>query len=189
MSCTGGPAQAEDGAVVAMKEYPEANYFLSISTVGDSIEPSLSELLPRAYLIEVNRLTTIVVVPWLPESPWPPSYPTSWDHWRDRDDAASFLFATNAISIAPTDGAARDQTVIFPEYPELAHTVFWRPRAEHEALVVDVERAYETPSPSRLRLLELSEGPLVELLRRDLARAALSTLERQILCLAPADSE
>jgi hypothetical protein len=166
-----------------MKEYPEPNYALSVSMIGEPDEPRLGELLPRAYLIGVNRVVRIAVVPWLPESPWPPRYPTSWDDWSDRDEAASFLFATNAISIAPTDGPARDQTVIFPEYPEMEHTVFWLPRAEHEALLVDVERAYETSWPSRLRLLELSDGPLVELLRRDLPRAALSAYDREILCL------
>jgi hypothetical protein len=166
-----------------MKEYPESNYELSVSMIGVPDEPRLGELLPRAYLIQVNLIVTIAVVPWLPESPWPPKFPTSWDDWSDRDEAAAYLFATNPISIAPTDGPARDQIVIFPEYPELAHTVFWLPRAEHEALLVDVERAYETPAPDRLRLLELSDGPLVEFLRRDLARAALSAYKREILCL------
>ena len=172
-----------------MREYPESNYWLSVSLIGDWSELRLGDLLPRAYLIVVNLVVRIAVVPWLPESPWPPRFPTSWDHWSDRDEAAAFLFATNEICIAPTDGAARDQTVIFPEYPETAHTVFWLPRAEHEALLVDVERAYETPTPSRLRLLELSDGPLVELLRRDLVRAALGDYERKILCLDPASGD
>ena len=189
MPRAGDPADIEDEAVVAMKEYPEPNYALSVSMIGVPDEPRLGELLPRAYLIEVNRVVRIAVVPWLPESPWPPKFPTDWDHWSDRDEAASFLFATNEISIAPTDGAARDQTVIFSEYPELEHTVFWLPRAEHEALLVDVERAYEAPWPSRLRLLELNDGPLVELLRRDLPEAALGDYERKILCLNPAGSD
>lgn len=69
--------------------------------------------------------------------------------------------------MAPTDGPAYDQTVIFPEYPDMANTVFWLPRADHEALLADVERAYRSPSPRDLRLLDLEQGPLVELLTRD----------------------
>ena len=189
MPRAGGIAQLEDEAVVTMKEYPEPNYALRVSTIGEEINLYLDELLPRAYLIGVNRVTTIAVMPWLPESPWPPQFPTSWDHWSNRDEATAFLFATHEISIAPTDGVARDQTVIYSEYPDVEHTVFWLPRAEHEALLVDVERVYEARTSSELRLFELSDGPLKKFLRRDLARAALGIYERKILCLDPVEGE
>ncbi|HWO23719.1 MAG TPA: hypothetical protein VNO30_33485 [Kofleriaceae bacterium] len=168
-----------------MREYPEANYFLSVSPVGESIDLQLGRLLPRSYLIVVNLVTKIAFVSWLPASPWPPPYPTSWDHWRDRDEAAWYLFATDAVTVAPTEEReARIQTVVFDEYPETAHTVFWRPRADYEALLADLERAYGTPDPSELRLDELAEGPLAEFLRHDLPHADLSAYERKILCLA-----
>ena len=185
----GSPTHTKDEAVVTMKEYPESNYELSVFTIRESSDLRLGELLPRAYLIQVNLIVTIVVMPGLPESPWPPKFPASWDDWSDRDEATTYLFATNPISIAPTDGPPRDQTVIFPESPEMAHTVFWLPRAKHEALLVDVERTHDTPAPHKLRLLELSDGPLVEFLRRDLPRAALSDYKREILCLDPTGSD
>jgi hypothetical protein len=172
--------------MATMNEYPETNYFLSVSTIGESIDSQLGQLLPRSYLIAVNLVTKIVIVSWLPASPWPPPYPTSWDQWRDRDEAAWYLFATNAVTVAPTEEhEARIQPEVFAEYPNTTHTVFWRPRADHEALLADIERAYDTPDPSELRLDELAPGPLVEFLRHELPRAALSAYERKILCLAP----
>jgi hypothetical protein len=171
-----------------MKEYPEANYFLSVSPIGESIDSQLGRLLPHSYLIAVNLVTRIVIVSWLPASPWPPPYPTDWNRWRDRDEAAWYLFATNAVAVAPTEEhEARIQRVVFDEYPDTSHTVFWRPRADYEALLEDVERAYhtETPDHSGLRLDELPAGPLVEFLKHELPRAALDAYERKILCLAP----
>ena len=169
-----------------MREYPEANYFLSVSPIGESIDLQLGRLLPRSYLIVVNLVTKIVFVSWLPASPWPPPYPTSWDQWRDRDAAAWYLFATDAVTVAPTEEhEARLQKVVFDEYPETAHTVFWHPRADYEALLADVERAYDTPDPSELRLDDLPPGPLVDFLRHELPRASLSAYERKILCLDP----
>ena len=171
-----------------MKEYPESNYFLSVSAIGDSSDPQLGRLLPRTYHIEVNLIVDIVIVPWLAASPWPPPYPTDWDHWKDRDEAAWYLFATRVVTVAPTEAReTRIQTVIFDEYPDMAHTVFWRPRADYEALLVDVERAYHTDTPDHgsLRLDELAPGPLVEFLTHDLPRASLSAYKREILCLDP----
>ncbi len=169
-----------------MKEQPESNYHLSLSTIDESIDPRLGKLLPRTYRIEVNRVVTLVLMPWAPASPWPPPFPADWDHWRDRDEAASYLFATNAASIAPTDGAeTRIQSVVFDEYPDLPHTMFWLPRAEHEALLMDVERAYNSPFPSKLRLNDLGAGPLAEFLGRELPKASLSPYDRRILCLDP----
>src|SRR5262245_39819330 len=145
-----------------MKEYPESNYFLKVSSSDAAIDPQLGRLLPRTHLIEVNLIVHIVIVPWLPASPWPPPYPTDWDHWRDRGEAPRYLFATETVTVAPTEEReARIQTVVFDEYPEMAHTVFWRPRADYEVLLADVERAYDTPNPSELRLDELTPGPLV----------------------------
>jgi hypothetical protein len=172
-----------------MKEYPESDYSLSVSELDESAEPELGKLLPRTYHIDVNRVIAIIIVPWLSASPWPPPYPTDWDHWRDRDEAAAYLFATHTVTVAPTDEhEPRIQTVIFDEYPDTAHTVFWLPRASHEALLVDIERAYNTSRPSELRLQELNESrPLPGFLRRELPRASLSAYERKILYLAPPD--
>jgi hypothetical protein len=174
---------------LTMKEYPESNYFLSVSALDESTEPELGQLLPRTYRIEVNRVIAIVIIPWLSASPWPPPYPTDWEHWRDRDEAAAYRFATHTVTVAPTDEPApRIQTVIFDEYPDAGHTVFWLPRASHEALLVDIERAYNTSRCSELRLQELDESrPLPGFLRRELPRASLSAYERKILCLPPAD--
>lgn len=169
-----------------MKEQPESNYHLSLSTIDESIDPRLGKLLPRTYRIEVNRVVTIVLLPLAPASPWPPPYPMDWDHWQDRDEAARYLFATNAVSIAPTDDPETQiQSVVFNEYPDLTHTMFWIPKAKHEALLLDVERAYNSPFPSKLRLDDLGAGPLAEFLGRELPRASLSTYDRRILCLSP----
>jgi hypothetical protein len=81
-----------------MKEHPESNYVLSVSSIEESIGLPLSLLLPRSYLIEINRVTSAVIVPWLPALPWPPRYPTDWDRWRDRDEAAVYLFATHTVT-------------------------------------------------------------------------------------------
>lgn len=48
-----------------MREYPEPNYFLSVSSVGEENNPCMDALLPRAYLIVVNLVVRIAVVPWL----------------------------------------------------------------------------------------------------------------------------
>jgi hypothetical protein len=169
-----------------MKEYPEPNYFLSVSLIEESIDPQLGQLLPRTYRIEVNRVMACVLTAWLPTLPWPPSYPRDWDHWRDRDEAARYLLATNPILITPTTkGEALIETVIFDEYPDMEHTIFWVPKVDYEALLADVERAYSTPFPSSLRLDDLDAGPLAEFLKCGLAKASLSTYIRRILCLDP----
>jgi hypothetical protein len=169
-----------------MKEQPESNYHLSLSPIDESTDPQLGRLLPRTYRIEVNRVVTIALLPSAPVSPWPPPYPMDWNHWQDRDEATRYLFATNAVSIAPTDSLeTRIQSVIFDEYPDLAHTMFWLPKAEHEAILLDGERVYNSPFPSKLRLDDLAAGPLAEFLKRELPRASLSTYDRRILCLDP----
>lgn len=169
-----------------MKESLEANYFLKVFSSDVAFGPQLDRLLPRTYLITVNLIARVAIVPWLPASPWPPPYPMDWDHWRDRDEAARWVFATEGVTVAPTEEReVRIQTVSYKEYPETEHTVFWVPRADYEALLADVERAYDTPALSKLRLDELASCPLAEFLRHQLPRASLSPVERKILCLDP----
>lgn len=141
-----------------MKEYPEPNYLLHVSLAGVSIDPALMEHVPRTYRVGVNPLVEVIVIPWLRGTPWPPPYPTDWDHWKDRDEAAQYLFATNDVSIAPTDErGAWSQTVVFPEYPETAQTVFWLPRADFESLLEEVERIHTSAHHGEVRLDELGE--------------------------------
>lgn len=171
-----------------MKEYPEANYFLDVSLVGESIDPALLEFLPGTYLLDVNRVVDVIVIPWLPRAPWPPPFPASFDAWANREEAARFVFATNQISIAPTDGGATRQEVIFNEHPEMAHTVFWLPRAAFEALLADVVRLYPSHYRNPSRLGDLQAGPLLGFLQQELPKASLHPYARRILCLEPEPS-
>jgi hypothetical protein len=162
-----------------MKERPDPDYFLEVRDLRAEKQPEVARHLAGGWLLTINHVVTVVLVPYLPTTPWPPPAPTDLDHARDRDEAAQIVLATNTHLVAPTDGPERIEE-LRGDIPE-RQTIFWVAADHHAEL--DRELA-ALAGRGAARLSELSAGALKTFLVYVLpASEALSRDDRTLLCL------
>jgi hypothetical protein len=169
-----------------MKESRDRNYFVKVTPAEGALNSSFGALMPDSYVIDVNNVIQIAVLPWFPDRPWPPQYPEDLDDFSSRDALARHALATLDVVFAPANGEQEQVlTVVFPESPETTHTVFQISQVKYEALLDDLRRMFREPAPTRgyRRLDELAGRPIAELLEKYLPRASLSEYVRQALSL------
>jgi hypothetical protein len=169
-----------------MRESRDRNYFVTVTPAEGALNPSFGTLMPDSYVIDVNNVILIAVLPWFPARPWPPQYPEDLDDFSSRDALARYALATLDMVFAPANGEQEQVlTVVFPESPETPHTVSRMSQVKYEALLDDLRRMFREPAPPRgyRRLDELVGRPIAELLEKDLPRASLPEYMRQALSL------
>lgn len=171
--------------MVTVKETRDHDYLIELRASEGAVDPRIGEFLPRSYSIRINNALEIVALPYLAEAPWPPEYPTAFDEFSTKDEAARYVVATTPFVVVPREAPTpRIDVIDFPGRTELKHNILWLPENEYVALVEQIEGIMAQPvDASRLRLHELGEGPLKVLLREYLPRASLGERERECLRL------
>lgn len=166
-----------------MKEYPEANYFVDVRSLGAAVSPHMHDLQPRGALVTVNGVVDIALVESLAPEPWPPPAPRNHDHWETPQEAAEYLFDVSSVTIAPYESP----NVLIKHsvnQVEGENTAFFLPLDEFEALRTDVDKLLRSPAGvTGHRLDELKQRPLGRFLSGWLKHAHLGDYKRRILCL------
>ncbi|MCB9560979.1 MAG: hypothetical protein H6709_23340 [Kofleriaceae bacterium] len=169
-----------------MKEDPTANYVVKILDLrGQHLsQPDLCRWLPDGWEVVANHCVSMVFLPRLPTTPWPPGPVLDFDHAVDEDGAARIMFAKNNVIIAPTDGAARVEEIVGTAEDSWARqTVFWLEPARYGRIDREL-RALQSRAPQRLRVEDLPHGELKAFLKHDLQDAgALDDYDRRMLCM------
>jgi hypothetical protein len=162
-----------------VKERPDANYLIEIRDLRSEKQPGVARHLAGGWLITLNHIVSVTVLPYLPSAPWPPLPPSDLDVARDRDEAARIVLATNTHVIASTDGPERIEE-LRGDIPE-RQTIFWVAIDHYADLDRELGALYPRDS---LRLSELAPGALRTFLVHVLpASEALSEEDRRLLCL------
>jgi hypothetical protein len=172
-----------------MKEYPEPDYLLKIWELKRESEPEVSRYIDSGWVLTINHISSVVLIPHLPTNPWPPPPLDDLEHARSKDEAALVTLHMNTQIVTPSIDDNEHQEELFHAVQEL-QTVFFVSRAHYAALDAEIAALQQRPQwPGKydeLRLSHLSDGPLRTFLTRDLPRsAALRDYEREILCLGP----
>ncbi len=165
-----------------MKEQPTHDYPLDVRDGGYEFLDGFGNLVGASFLLLVNRVVRIAVVPEFPDQPWPPPFPSEWDLATSKDQALHHAFATTTMTVAPArDGLAMMKAARFPEADELVHTALWIDPAQHRALVAELRLL--RGRPEGVSRLQVDSGPTRWLLDKVVPQVDIGAYARAMLCL------
>ncbi len=166
-----------------MKEQATQDYPLDVRDGGNEFLDGFGRFVGRSFLVLVNRVVRIAVVPEFPEQPWPPPFPREWDEATSTDQALHHAFATTTMTVAPArDGHAVMKAVRFPEADELVHTAVWVDPEQHRRLMTELDSlSRRAEGVSRF---QLDHGPTRWLLDELLPHVDIGSYARTMLRLA-----
>ncbi len=165
-----------------MKEHPTHDYPLDVRDGGYEFLDGFDRFVDTSFLVLVNRVVHVAVVPEFPAEPWPPPFPSEWDVATSRLQALHYAFATTTMTVAPApDGQLAMRAVRFPEADELVHTAVWIAPARHRALMAELGSL--RPRRDGVSRFQLDGGPTRWLLDEVLPRIDIGTYARRMLCL------
>ncbi|MBP6842854.1 MAG: hypothetical protein KA201_03895 [Kofleriaceae bacterium] len=165
-----------------MKEHPTHDSPLDVRDGGYEFLDGFGSFVGSSFLVLVNRVVRIAVVPEFPDQPWPPPFPSEWDVATSRVQALHHAFATTTMTVAPArDGHAMMKAVRFPEAEELVHTAVWIDPARHRDLVAELGSLRGLPEG--VSRLQLDDGPTRWLLDEVLPQVDIGAYARAMLCL------
>lgn len=164
-----------------MKEYPTQDYPLDVRDGADEFIAGSERLIGRSFLVFVNRVVRVAVLPEFPTEPWPPQFPEEWDAASTKLQALCHVFATTTMSIAPSvDGLLTMRAVRFKEADEIVHTAIWVSAARHSELMEELASLRRNRDVTRF---QLSKGAVRWLLDDLLPQVELGAYAREMLCL------
>lgn len=165
-----------------MKEQPTHDYPLDVRDGGYEFLDGFGSLVGASFLLLVNRVVRIAVVPEFPDQPWPPPFPSEWDAATSKEQALHHAFATTTMTVAPArDGLAMMKAARFKEADELVHTAVWIEPAQHRALVAELRLL--RGRPEGVSRLQLDSGPTRWLLDTVIPQVDIGAYARAMLCL------